>query len=70
MQQEMVLLQGSGSQTVRTSGAALTRWGDYSSITVDPVDDCTLWYTTEYIPANGVFNWNTRIISFKFPNCQ
>jgi len=43
--------------------------GDYSSISVDPVDDCTLWYTTEYIPSNGSFNWNTRIANFKFSTC-
>jgi len=43
--------------------------GDYSSITVDPVDDCTFWYTNEYIPANGSFNWRTRIASFKFASC-
>ena len=24
------------------------RWGDYSDLTVDPVDDCTFWYTQEY----------------------
>jgi len=42
------------------------RWGELRSITVDPVDDCTFWYTNEYIPANGSFNWRTRIASFKF----
>ena len=49
---------------------ALDRWGDYSAMTVDPVDDCTFWYTTEYLKANGAFNWSTRIGSFKFPGCQ
>jgi hypothetical protein len=33
------------------------------------VDDCTFWYTNEYLPANGSFNWSTRIGSFRFPNC-
>jgi hypothetical protein len=33
------------------------------------VDDCAFWYTTEYIPANGSFNWRTRIASFKFASC-
>jgi hypothetical protein len=36
---------------------------------VDPSDDCTFWYTNEYIPANGSFNWKTRIASFRFPSC-
>ena len=38
-------------------------------MTVDPVDDCTFWYTQEYIQTNGTFNWNTRIVNFKFPGC-
>jgi hypothetical protein len=36
---------------------------------IDPVDDCTFWYTTQYIGTNGTFNWRTRIASFKFPKC-
>ncbi len=45
------------------------RWGDYSSMTVDPVDDCTFWYTPEYIPATATYNWKTRIAAFRFPEC-
>src|SRR5205085_3608030 len=56
---------GTGSQT-----ATLSRWGDYSAITVDPVDDSTFWYTTEYLKTNGTFNWSTRIASFRLPTCQ
>jgi hypothetical protein len=63
-QGEGTIITGAGSQT-----GGLTRWGDYSSMTVDPADDCTFWYTNEYIPANGSFNWHTRIASFKFPSC-
>lgn len=40
------------------------RWGDYSGIGVDPVDDCTFWYTSEY-GGNG----NTKIAAFKFDAC-
>lgn len=61
---EVNLISGSGSQI-----AGLDRWGDYSAMTVDPVDDCTFWYTNEYIPSNGSYNWKTRIASFKFPSC-
>ena len=57
-------LQGTGSQTGTNS-----RWGDYSDMTIDPVDDCTFWYTTEYYATTGAFNWRTRIASFKFPTC-
>jgi hypothetical protein len=54
---------------VNTSSLTSTyRWGDYSSLAVDPSDDCTFWYTTEYIPRN-TNHWATRIASFKFPSC-
>ena len=45
------------------------RWGDYSTVDVDPVDDCTLWFTTMYIGIPGLQNWQTRLGSFKFPSC-
>ena len=62
-QGESIIIAGTGSQ----SGS--NRWGDYSDLTVDPVDDCTFWYTTEYMASTGSFNWRTRIASFKFPSC-
>lgn len=67
MQVETVVVAGTGSQTSSTRN--LSRWGDYSAMQVDPVDDCTFWYTNEYIKTNGIFNWNTRIATFKFSNC-
>ena len=65
MQTENSIIAGTGSQV----GYSLHRWGDYSAMTVDPVDDCTFWYTTEYLKTNGAWNWSTRIASFKFPGC-
>ncbi|MFN0104115.1 MAG: hypothetical protein ACKV2U_18780 [Bryobacteraceae bacterium] len=62
---EETVQAGSGSQ-----GTNLARWGDYSTMQIDPANDCTFWYTTQYIGANGTFNWRTRIASFKFPNCN
>jgi len=61
---ETIVKAGGGSQL-----ANLSRWGDYSAMTVDPVDDCTFWYTTEYLKAGGTFNWSTWITAFKFPGC-
>jgi hypothetical protein len=51
----------------KSSQDGASRWGDYSSMSVDPTDDSTFWFTTEYLtdPQNGVFNWSTRIIAFK-----
>ena len=61
---EASLIVGAGSQTA--SGA---RWGDYSAMLVDPVDECTFWYTQEYYATTGPAPWQTRIGSFKFPGC-
>jgi len=65
MRTEALVQAGGGSQT-----GTLTRWGDYSTMQIDPADECTFWYTTQYIGTSGTFNWRTRIASFKFPNCQ
>ncbi len=70
MQGERIVWTGSGSQTTRSSGTALTRWGDYTTMRVDPADDCTFWYINQYLPSDGVFNWGTRISSAKFNGCQ
>jgi hypothetical protein len=64
MEAEVNVVSGSGSQT-----GSLSRWGDYSAMQVDPVDDCTFWFTEEYMKTTGSFNWNTRIANFKFPSC-
>lgn len=58
---EQTIMAGTGYQ----SGSA-ARWGDYSMMSVDPVDDATFWYTTEYIQISGTVNWKTRIASFAF----
>ena len=62
---EALVLNGPGVQT-----GTLSRWGDYSTMSVDPIDDCTMVFTTEYIPSNGSFNWATAIQSLKLSSCQ
>src|SRR5882762_2482766 len=64
MRAETSLLAGAGSQT-----GGLNRWGDYTALRIDPSDDCTFWYTNQYQPSNGSFNWATFIGTFKFSNC-
>ena len=59
-QGETHLFDGVGSQ----SGTS-NRWGDYSALSIDPVDDSTFWYTNEYYSTTATFNWRTRIGSFK-----
>lgn len=50
--------------------SSFNRWGDYSSMAIDPVDDCTFWYAQEYYKTSGSFNFSTRLASFKFTGCQ
>src|SRR5207248_1828859 len=64
MESETMLLSGSGSQT-----GGLSRWGDYTSMAIDPVDDCTFWYSNDYLSNTGSFSWATSLASFKFPAC-
>jgi hypothetical protein len=61
---EVQVFAGKGSQSTN-----LSRWGDYSAMTVDPADDCTFWYTQEYLLTTGTFDWNTGIVSFAVPGC-
>ena len=65
---EGIIISGTGVQRTTNS-----RWGDYSSMNVDPVDDCTFWYVNEYYTAAGQASspagWQTRIASFKLPGC-
>ncbi|CAG0936883.1 hypothetical protein TFLX_05779 [Thermoflexales bacterium] len=63
-QGEGSIINGTGSQT------GSQRWGDYTSMNVDPVDDCTFWYVNEYLPTTSSIGWRLRIGSFKFPSCS
>ncbi|MDQ3877448.1 MAG: hypothetical protein M3290_03755, partial [Actinomycetota bacterium] len=58
------IIAGGGSQT------ASPRWGDYTSLSVDPVDDCTFWYTDEFYPNSSHYGWHTIIASFRLPTCS
>jgi hypothetical protein len=61
---EVSLVEGTGSQQ-----GSFKRWGDYSTMSVDPVDGCTFWYTQEYYANSGSFDFKTRIGSFRLPGC-
>lgn len=65
---EATLVNGKGVQK-----AFGWRWGDYASLTVDPVDDCTFWASGEYYTLESQefsdFTWLTRIGKFKFAEC-
>lgn len=64
-----------GNETTVNAGVGsqngnLTRWGDYSTISVDPVDGCQMVFTSQYQPITGNFNWTTFIHSFKLSTCN
>jgi hypothetical protein len=67
---EGTVIDGTAAQTHTNS-----RWGDYTSMNVDPVDDCTFWYVNEYYTVEGAAQaplgngWQTRIASFRLPGC-
>ncbi len=61
-QGEAMLQAGAGAQLDPSS-----RWGDYSMLAVDPVDECTFWYVNEYYATSSDQGWQTRIGKFKFP---
>jgi len=66
---EGTIINGTGVQRTVNS-----RWGDYTSLNVDPTDDCTFWYVNEYYTLAGQLSsaagWQTRIGSFKLPGCE
>ncbi len=62
---EQTLFTGTASQT------GSSRWGDYSSVMLDP-DGCTFWIANEYAnPVSQTFDkrWKTHIGAFKYPEC-
>ena len=64
MELSKAAVAGGDVMSVSNSG----RWGDYTGMAVDPLDDCTVWFTTDYSKARG--DWSTRIVSAKFPSCK
>ena len=65
LESELLVVQVNGSQPDTSS-----RWGDYSAMRIDPVDNCTFWYTTEFYMVTQSFDWSTQIASAKFSNCH
>src|SRR5207247_7331170 len=52
------VINGTGSQT------GSNRWGDYTSIDIDPTDDLTFWVVNEYVPTTSSIGWRLRIGAF------
>jgi hypothetical protein len=65
MESEINVITGAGSEQPTNY-----RWGDYTSMSIDPVDDCTFWYTNQYYKTDSLESWSTRVVAFKFPSCK
>jgi hypothetical protein len=63
------MTQGEGTIIAGGGASSVERWGDYSAMSVDPVDDCTFWYSQEYIASTDGGAWRTRLASFRMPGC-
>jgi len=68
-QGEKLILNGANSQGDGDATVEPQRWGDYSAMSVDPVDDCTFWFTTHVAGAGGTGARPTQIASFRFDTC-
>ena len=59
---ETVLVEGEAAQT------NASRWEDYTTLAMDPSDDCTYWYVGDYV-KKGATTYSTRIGAFRLPGC-
>jgi hypothetical protein len=64
LEPENNIFTGLGAQT-----ASGNDWGNATSMSVDPIDDCTFYYTNEWMKATGTA-WATRISSFRVSSCN
>ncbi len=64
LEAEQTIVTGGGSQTTGNQN-----WPSFTSMTLDPVDDCTFYYTAQYYATNSELSWKTQIASFRLPSC-
>jgi len=60
---ESVIAEGQASQ------ANTLRWEDFTTLDIDPSDDCTFWYVGDYL-RTGAENYSTRIGALRLPGCS
>jgi hypothetical protein len=60
--QETILAEGEEIQ-------AAMRWEDYTTTSIDPADDCTIWYVGDYL-KKGAQSYSSRIGAFRLPGCH
>ena len=65
LEKEASIVEGGGSQQPGNP-----HWNDLTSLSIDPTDDCTFWYTNQYYQTDSVSGWSSHIASFKFTSCH
>ena len=58
---EGTLIEGEGVEK------GTDRWGDYATLTVDPVDRCTFWLAGQFAPATPATA--VDVVTFRLPGC-
>lgn len=67
---EVVLVEGEAADGGPTPGRPRAqRWEDYTQTAVDPIDDCTIWYTGDYVRKDAT-SYSSRIGAFRMPGCS
>ncbi len=62
MEPEITVVNGTGSQTGTNKN-----WSSFSTMSVDPVDDCTFYYTNQYYATSSQSGWGTQIEFLPLP---
>jgi hypothetical protein len=60
---ETTLATGEAPQTTTV------RWEDYTTLAMDPSDDCTFWYVGDYLKKDAT-TYSTKIGAFQVPGCR
>src|SRR6266404_9159927 len=68
LQSENIIMASTGHQT-RTNTDGGGRWGDYTSMFVDPTDNCTFYHVNEYYSVTQSVGWRNRVGTFRFSQC-
>lgn len=58
-----------GPQLTGVQTASHGRFGDYVSLSMDPLEQCTAYFAGQYIPTEGGADWATHICAWRQPGC-
>ena len=67
---ENIVFPGVSVEEPPAGGPKTGRWGAVAAMSIDPVDQCTFYFTGQYQPTAGLYDWATQIVSFQLPGCH